>query len=234
MYEYLRGPGSRWKPYFDAHPHTFNTVVSGPRMSLQNFKPALHAHVALFPAPSTPSTSDAPRALSEAECIALCQRMRTIVLAYSFNLMKDDEDDNDSTSTASSEDEDEGSLVTVSDHGTFDAEWRCPQQRLNADRDGQARLFSRTITLTMRSISSIPQGAEIFNDYGPLPHSVPAGNRRRMAIDVRLGEKRILQTVLDKIQAKMAKWRDRGEDGGAEAHEESGAELDGLQTTWVK
>jgi len=110
IYEYLQGEKSRWKPYLDVLPAEFSTLMfwtaeelshlqassvvprvgkaEADRMIQTKILPAIHHHGPVFyPEGKAP--------LGEEDLVALAHRMGSIIMAYAFNLEKDDDDDAD-------------------------------------------------------------------------------------------------------------------------------------------
>jgi SET domain-containing protein 6 len=114
LYEYLQGDVSKWKPYFDVLPHSFDTPIFWTEAELKELEgtcltaekigkqesddmlrtrilPVVLQHSAIF------YTNGATQ-LSEDELLALAHRMGSTIMAYAFDLdnsneQSDDEDD---------------------------------------------------------------------------------------------------------------------------------------------
>ncbi|KAI9782017.1 MAG: hypothetical protein M1816_002126 [Peltula sp. TS41687] len=184
IYEYLQGPRSKWKPYFDVLPEIFDTLMFWSDAELAELQgsavlqkigkleaektfrdeiiPMMQAHPDLFAPTPAESLANAQEQVSEAECLALAHRMGSLILAYSFDIEKDEDrssksGEQDGYVTDDDDDDEEENLL---------AKGMVPMaDMLNADADRNNE------TLIMQATNHIPKGAEIFNDYGPLPRS---------------------------------------------------------------
>ncbi|EXJ85400.1 hypothetical protein A1O1_05764 [Capronia coronata CBS 617.96] len=181
IYEFLRKDKSPWHPYFKVLPTTFDTLMFWNSAELaelqasavvhkigreqaeelwrQTIIPVMLAHPGLFPVPgATPSERTA-------ELIKLAHMAGSLIMAYAFDIDRDDPkpDDGDASSEDDFEEDDEDEpfkgMVPFAD-------------MLNADADrNNARLFQETDYLVMKATKPISAGEQIFNDYGPLPRS---------------------------------------------------------------
>jgi hypothetical protein len=114
LYEYLQGDASRWKPYFDILPTTFDTPIFWTEAELQELKgtcltsekigkkesddmlrtriiPVVLENASIFYAEGAPQ-------LSEEELLTLAHRIGSTIMAYAFDLdnkeeQSDDEED---------------------------------------------------------------------------------------------------------------------------------------------
>ncbi|KIW72971.1 hypothetical protein PV04_01127 [Phialophora macrospora] len=180
IYEYLQKERSTWFPYFKVLPTTFDSlmfwnkaeiealqasaVISkiGRAQAEENWKgtiiPVMLSHSDLF---VVAGQNESERTT---ELIKLAHMAGSLIMAYAFDLDKDemkDDEANDSDDEFEEDDEDEPfkGMVPLAD-------------MLNADADrNNARLFQETDYLIMKSTKPIKAGEQIFNDYGPLPRS---------------------------------------------------------------
>jgi SET domain-containing protein 6 len=114
LYEYLQGDASRWKPYFDVLPQTFNTPIFWTKPELEELRgtcltpekigrqesddmlrtqvlPIVSKHRAIF-------YPEGATQLSDDELLALAHRIGSTIMAYAFDLddgneQSDDEED---------------------------------------------------------------------------------------------------------------------------------------------
>ena len=180
IYEYQRGEGSIWKPYFDVLPLEFNTLMFWRKYELEHLEgtavinkigkesadasfkdkviPVLQEHAGIF------NLDD----VDEKELLELCHRMGSTIMAYAFDLEKA------SSSSDSKTDEGEDWEVDEDENDTeILPKGMVPlADMLNADADrNNAKLYYEEDKVVMKSIKSIKAGEEIFNDYGPLPQA---------------------------------------------------------------
>ncbi|KAB5545482.1 hypothetical protein GE09DRAFT_968499 [Coniochaeta sp. 2T2.1] len=173
MYEYFQAPRSSWQPYLDVLPTTFNTpmfwsadelaelqassVVSrigaaeAENMIAAKIIPVVRGNEGVFfPSGGAPS---------DEELMNLAGRIGSTIMAYAFDLEKD-------------EDEEEGE----EDEWVEDREGKTElgmvpmADVLNADADFNAHINHETDALTAVSLRKIRAGEEILNYYGPLPN----------------------------------------------------------------
>lgn len=175
IYEYLRADQSPWKPYFDVLPSEFNSLMfwsddeleqlqasavrqkigkaSANEMFEQNILRPIRANQALFPNAAS---------LDDHAIVDLAHRMGSTIMAYAFDLEKEESKQQVDEDGYASDEEDEllpKGMVPMAD-------------MLNADADrNNARLFYGESEVTMKALKPIKAGEEIFNDYGPLPRT---------------------------------------------------------------
>jgi SET domain-containing protein 6 len=175
-------PESPWKPYIDLLPMEFNSLMfwtpeelaalkgsavvekigkeDAETMFMSKLLPVVQSHQEVFSA--TCLAAGASEGVSfQAHFLSAAHRMASVILSYSFDLVvPNQEQDTDSDS----EDEDEEkehykAMVPMAD-------------MLNADADrNNCRLFETPTGLEMKTVAPVAAGAELFNDYGPLPRS---------------------------------------------------------------
>ncbi|OIW22524.1 SET domain-containing protein [Coniochaeta ligniaria NRRL 30616] len=173
MYECFQSPKSRWQPYLDILPTTFNTpmfwtsdelaelqassVVSrigaaeAENMIAAKIIPVVRANESIFfPSGGAPS---------DEELMNLAGRIGSTIMAYAFDLEKDeDEEENEEDEWVEDrEGKTELGMVPMADV-------------LNADADFNAHINHETDALTAVSLRKIRAGEEILNYYGPLPN----------------------------------------------------------------
>ncbi|KAK5338275.1 Ribosomal lysine N-methyltransferase 4 [Exophiala xenobiotica] len=181
IFEYLRRQESPWHPYFQVLPTTFDSLMFWNDEELavlqasavvdkigkaeaeatwkETIIPVMLAHPDLFPVFAATDTE------RTAELIKLAHMAGSLIMAYAFDIDRDDEPsgprNGDSDDEFEEDDEDEPlkGMVPFAD-------------MLNADADkNNARLFQEDDYLIMKSTKTIAAGDQIFNDYGPLPRS---------------------------------------------------------------
>ncbi|KAH7073268.1 SET domain-containing protein RMS1 [Paraphoma chrysanthemicola] len=176
LYEYLQGDASRWKPYFDVLPQTFDTplfwsetelrelqgtCLTAEKIGKQEGDDMLRKRVVktvqanpkiFFPAGAA--------LLNEDELLVLAHRMGSTVMAYAFDL----DNANDE-----SEDEEDG---WVEDRDETTMLGMVPMaDLLNANAEFNAHV-NHGESLEVTSLrAELKAGAEILNYYGPLPSS---------------------------------------------------------------
>lgn len=182
IYELLRGEASLWAPYLDLLPSSFHTLMFWSSEELAQLKgsevvhkigkeaaedawretliPVMLEHPVLFPC-STHS-----KELQENELIGLAHRAGSLIMAYAFDIVREDID------PAADENSTESSLVSDNEEDSTFKGMVPFADLLNADADrNNAKLFDEDDFLIMKAIAPIKAGEEIFNDYGPLPRS---------------------------------------------------------------
>ncbi|MCJ1434114.1 hypothetical protein MMC27_003480 [Xylographa pallens] len=171
MYEYNLGQLGRWFPYFCVLPRHFDTLI---HWSVDELKELQGSAVI-----SKIGKADAERTFAEIllplakKCehimagrsdewfMSSAHRMATLIMAYGFDLERDEsvQDVDEEGFVSDDEDEKPKGMVPLAD-------------MLNADGDkNNARLYHSAALLTMIATKQIKKGEEIFNDYGPLPRS---------------------------------------------------------------
>lgn len=174
VFEYLQGKKSVWKSYFEVLPHNFDTLMfwsegelgelqasavkdkigkeSADEMFKTKVLPVVKAHEDIF-------YPDGTQRLADEQVIELAHRMGSIIMAYAFDLEKDEEEEDD---------EQEG---WVQDTEGMQAMGMVPMaDMLNADAEFNAHLNHGEDSLTMTSLRTIKAGEEVLNYYGPLPN----------------------------------------------------------------
>lgn len=179
IYEYQRGSGSRWKPYFDVLPESFDTLMYWSNEELKHLEgsavvnkigrksadkafteqiiPIIRRHADFF--------SEMNR--NDAEILQLCHRMGSIIMAYAFDLERTSapNDSTDQQQDGWEEDSDQDGGDEILPKGMVPL-----ADMLNADADrNNAKLFYEDDKVVMKAIEDVSAGQELFNDYGPLP-----------------------------------------------------------------
>lgn len=177
IWEFLQGENSRWKPYFDILPSSFDTLMFWTEEELEHLQASAVRHkVGKTGANQTLSEnivapilqhrdtlfSGLVSNLGESDLLTLAHRMGSSIMAYAFDLEKDPSQQHHDEEGYVSDDEDEllpKGMVPMAD-------------MLNADADrNNAHLYYSESKVTMRALGPIKAGEEIFNDYGPLPRA---------------------------------------------------------------
>ncbi|KAL2019167.1 hypothetical protein VTK56DRAFT_10039 [Thermocarpiscus australiensis] len=177
IHEYLRGDASRWKPYLDVLPSTFDTPMfwspaelselqasalvakvgreEADRMIKTKILPVIRAHRHVFFPDGSPE-------LDDAQLLELAHRMGSAIMAYAFDLEKDDDDDE----TGEAEDEED---EWVEDREGKTMLGMVPMaDMLNADAEFNAHINHGDDALTATALRPIRAGEEVLNYYGPL------------------------------------------------------------------
>lgn len=179
IYEYLQGASSPWKPYVDVLPTIgdFSTPMfwaadelvelqaspvagkvgkdEAEKMVRTKILPVIRAHPAVFFPEGSPE-------LSDDELVQLAFRMGSVIMAYAFDLEKEDDEEKDNEG---SEDEDEW----VEDREGKTMLGMVPMADiLNADATFNAHIEHGEHALTATSLRPISAGDQILNYYGPL------------------------------------------------------------------
>ncbi|KAK3402645.1 hypothetical protein B0T20DRAFT_4499 [Sordaria brevicollis] len=179
IHEYLQGSSSPWYPYLEVLPKEFDTPMFWTSQELGELQAS-----ALVPKVGKEEADDMIRSkivrvvreneaafyppsyegekLSEEELLALGHRMGSAIMAYAFDLAKEDDD--------SDEEEEEGD-GWVEDRlaEKNDTMGMVPMaDMLNADAVFNAHINHGEGALTATSLREIKEGEEILNYYGPL------------------------------------------------------------------
>ncbi|POS79010.1 SET domain-containing protein [Diaporthe helianthi] len=183
IYEYLQGANSSWKPYLDVLPtiDDFSTPMfwaadelaelqaspvadkvgrdEADKMVRTKILPVVRAHPAVFFPEGTAQ-------LGDDELVQLAFRMGSVIMAYAFDLEKEDDEDKKSQESHAEEvEEDEW----VEDREGKTMLGMVPMADiLNADATFNAHIEHGEHALTATSLRPIAAGEEIFNYYGPL------------------------------------------------------------------
>ncbi|KAI9881350.1 MAG: hypothetical protein M1830_003357 [Pleopsidium flavum] len=182
IYEHLKTPDTLWRPYFRVLPHHFDTLMFWPQAELAELQgsavvqkigkdeadkvfrehvvPILQNHPQLFPYPAGVVSYEGLG--GQSAVLAMAHTMATLIMAYGFDLEKDEDMQQvDDEGFMSDDDEDDlpKGMVPLAD-------------MLNADAEkNNARLLYGKGSLVMRAMTPIKKGKEVLNDYGPLPRS---------------------------------------------------------------
>ncbi|CAN9275829.1 unnamed protein product [Alternaria sp. RS040] len=176
IYEYLQGDASRWKPYMDVLPTTFdtpifwsnseikelqNTCLSTEKIGKQQSDEMLRSQVVPV-VQQNPKVfyPDGARESGEEELLALAHRMGSTIMSYAFDLANEHEE----------EDEEEDGWVEDRE-GTTPLGMVPMADILNANAEFNAHV-NHGDSLEVTSLrSTLPAGSEVLNYYGPLPNS---------------------------------------------------------------
>ncbi|KAJ4326417.1 Ribosomal lysine N-methyltransferase 4 [Neodidymelliopsis sp. IMI 364377] len=176
VYEYLQGDASRWKPYLDVLPTTFDTpmfwseselkelegtVLTSDKIGKQTSDDKLRSRIVpiVLQNPSVFYTAGTGQ-LGENEVLDLAHRMGSTIMAYAFDLDNKDDDP---------EEEEDGWIV---DNDAQTMLGMVPMADiLNANADFNAHV-NHGESLEVNSLrSDIKAGHEILNYYGAMPSS---------------------------------------------------------------
>ncbi|KAF1842277.1 SET domain-containing protein RMS1 [Cucurbitaria berberidis CBS 394.84] len=176
MYEFLQGQASRWKPYLDVLPETFDTPIFWTESELRELEgtcltpekigkqesddmirlrilPLILQNPSMFYARGA-------RHLPEDELLRLAHRMGSTIMAYAFDLTDEPEQ---------SEDEEEGWVEDREDQVMLGMVPMADILNANADFNAHVNHGENLEVNSLRS--NIVSGSEILNYYGPLPSS---------------------------------------------------------------
>lgn len=176
IYEYLQGASSQWRPYLEVLPTIaeFSTPMfwaadelaelqaspvagkvgrdEAEKMVRAKILPVVRANPAVFFPGGSPE-------LSDDELVQLAFRMGSVIMAYAFDLEKEDDEE------AEEEEQDEW----VEDREGKTMLGMVPMADiLNADASFNAHIEHGEHALTATSLRTISAGEEILNYYGPL------------------------------------------------------------------
>ncbi|KAH7220627.1 UV-endonuclease UvdE-domain-containing protein [Fusarium oxysporum] len=171
IYEYLQGESSKWKPYFDVLPSSFDTPMfwsdneldqlqashmrhkigkaDAENMFQKTLLPIIRSNAEIFNAGNK----------TDAELIEIAHRMGSTIMAYAFDLENDEEEEEEADGWV--EDRDGKSMMGMVPMADI----------LNADAEFNAHVNHEEESLTVTSLRPIKAGEEILNYYGPHPNS---------------------------------------------------------------
>ncbi|KAL2159067.1 hypothetical protein VTH06DRAFT_2826 [Thermothelomyces fergusii] len=175
MYEYLQGNASQWKPYLDVLPATFDTPMfwspaelaelqasalvtrvgreEADRMIRSKILPVIRSHDCVF-------FPHGRQRLDDDQLFELAHRMGSVIMAYAFDLEKDDETNEEASEQDEWVEDREGrtmlGMVPMAD-------------MLNADAEFNAYINHGEDALTATTLRTIKAGEEVLNYYGPSP-----------------------------------------------------------------
>ncbi|KAH7406291.1 SET domain-containing protein RMS1 [Phaeosphaeria sp. MPI-PUGE-AT-0046c] len=176
LYEYLHGEASRWKPYFDVLPQTFDTPIFWTDAELKELQGTCLTpekigrqesdnmlRTRILPIVANNSSIFYPEGaaqMSEDDLLALAHRIGSTIMAYAFDLDNGNEQ---------SDDEEDG---WVEDRDGKTMLGMVPMADiLNANADFNAHV-NHGDSLEVNSLrTKLAAGTEILNYYGPLPTS---------------------------------------------------------------
>lgn len=224
IYEHLLGPASKWRPYLDvlpAGPADFSTPMFWTADELSELQaspvaskvgreeaesmirtkivPVIRAREdVFFPSGSSPCSDD--------ELVHMAFRMGSVIMAYAFDLEKDEADAK--TGEAEGDDdewiEDREGLTTLGMVPMADI--------LNADASFNAHIEHGEDALAATSLRPIAKGEEILNYYGPLSNGellrrygyVTTTHRRWNLVD--LAWDSVLTALKEEVSLKEKEW----------------------------
>jgi SET domain-containing protein 6 len=193
LYEYLQGEASKWKPYFDVLPRTFDTPIfwtqaelgelqgtclTGEKIGQKESDEMLRTRILpiVLQNPHVFYTTKTTQ-LSEHDLLALAHRMGSTIMAYAFDL--DGENDLSDNEEDGWVEDHEGTtmlgMVPMADMLNANAEFNVS---LDLERFGlDSNLYLKAHVNHGDSLEvnvlrfELTAGAEILNYYGPLPSS---------------------------------------------------------------
>ncbi|MCJ1282996.1 hypothetical protein MMC26_002323 [Xylographa opegraphella] len=171
IYECSLGQLGRWFSYFCVLPREIDTLIHWSEDELKELEgSAVISKIGKADADKTFAEVLLPLAKqceqimtgrSDEWFMSSAHQMATLIMAYGFDLERDEnaQDVDEEGFVSDDEDEKPKGMVPLAD-------------MLNADGDkNNARLYHSAKYLTMIATKHIKKGEEIFNDYGPLPQS---------------------------------------------------------------
>ncbi|KAH5236714.1 hypothetical protein HBI62_021540 [Parastagonospora nodorum] len=176
LYEYLQGEASRWKPYFDVLPQSFDTPIFWTEAELKELEgtcltpekigkqesnemlrnrilPIVLQNASIF-------YPDGTTQLSEDDLLSLAHRVGSTIMSYAFDLDTGDEDSDDEEDGWAEDREGNTMLGMVP-----------MADMLNANAEFNAHVNHGDSLEVTALRSRLPAGSEILNYYGPLPSS---------------------------------------------------------------
>lgn len=177
IHEYLQGPTSPWFPYLSVLPKEFDTPMFWsteelgelqasalvPKVGKEEADEMIKTKIVRVVKENEPAfypSSYEGEKLSEEDLLKLGHRMGSAIMAYAFDLAKEDDDE---------EDEEEDGWVEDRAAGQNDTMGMVPMaDMLNADAVFNAHINHGEGALTATSLREIKEGEEILNYYGPL------------------------------------------------------------------
>jgi SET domain-containing protein 6 len=175
IYEYIQGDASQWKPYLDVLPSVFDTPMfwspaelselqasalvakvgkeEADRMIKSKILSVIRAHDHVFFPPGS-------QKLDDAQLLELAHRMGSTIMAYAFDLEKDDANDEADEEDEWVEDREGKTMLGMVPMADI----------LNADAEFNAHINHGEDALTATALRTIRAGEEVLNYYGPLPN----------------------------------------------------------------
>ncbi|KAL7945370.1 UV-endonuclease UvdE domain-containing protein [Trichoderma barbatum] len=173
MFEFFKGDESKWKPYMDVLPTSFETPMFWSDAELEELQasatrtkvgkaeaeemfhakilPVLRANQEVFPS---------SQAYSDDDLVQLAHRMGSTIMSYSFDFQNEDEEDEDDSEEWVEDREPKSTMGMVP-----------MADILNADAEYNAHVNYGDDALTVTALRTIKAGEEILNYYGPHPNS---------------------------------------------------------------
>ncbi|KAG6032667.1 hypothetical protein E4U41_007177 [Claviceps citrina] len=184
VYEYLLGDQSKWKPYLDILPDTFDTPMFWSNEELSQLQasatrrkigkadaedmfrrrlvPVIRRNAAVFCSSGE---------YSDEGLIQLAHRMGSTIMAYAFDLEDDDQEKEGKEEDGDGDDDDESDGWVEDREGKLMMGMVAMADMLNADAEFNAHVNHGEDELTVTTLRDIKSGDEILNFYGPHPNS---------------------------------------------------------------
>ncbi|KAJ5109812.1 hypothetical protein N7532_002457 [Penicillium argentinense] len=185
LYEYLKGANSKWAPYLQILPASFDTLMfwspselhelqasaivdkigkqGADQSILESIAPIVRKNPSFFPPIDGLASYEGDAGASS--LLKLAHKMGSLIMAYAFDIEKSEDDEEEA------EDADE-SYLTDDEEEQLSKGMVPLADLLNADADrNNARLYQEEGSLIMKSLKPIYESEEIFNDYGEIPRA---------------------------------------------------------------
>lgn len=174
MYEFFLGDQSKWKPYLDVLPDSFDTPMFWSDEELSHLQASAVVNrigkasaedmfrTRLIPAiRQNPDVFAASRDYGDHDLIKLAHRMGSTVMAFAFDLENDGAAADDDEADGWVEDQEGKSMMGMV----------AMADMLNADAEFNAHVNHGDDELTITTLRDVKAGDEILNCYGPHPNS---------------------------------------------------------------
>lgn len=177
IHEHLRGAASPWRPYLDVLPDRFETPMFWTAAELADLQASpviasigraeadamIRSRILPVVRENEPLFFGDAAAMTDEALVALAHRMGSTIMAYAFDLERDDDnamDEDDGDGDGWVEDRDGRTVMGMVPMADI----------LNADAEFNAHINHSEEALVAMSLRKIPAGEEVLNYYGPLPN----------------------------------------------------------------